>query len=55
VHTSYFIGKDASKWHSDVPSYEKVGDRSVYDFVMAPQADPARITLAFEGGPKGWK
>ena len=22
VHTSYFLGKDPSKWHSDVPSYQ---------------------------------
>jgi hypothetical protein len=68
AHTSYFLGQDPSQWHADVPSYNKVRYGSVYpgvdlvfygndgqleyDFVVAPDADPGRIALAFEGAEK---
>ncbi len=63
--TNYFIGKDSSKWQTDVANYgkvefEKVYDgvdlvyygnqrRLEYDFVVAPNADTAQIKLNFEG------
>jgi Abnormal spindle-like microcephaly-assoc'd, ASPM-SPD-2-Hydin/Beta-propeller repeat len=59
--SNYFIGRDASKWHSDVPTYSQVRYRQAYpgvdlvyygnpqqleyDFVVAPGADPSVITL----------
>jgi hypothetical protein len=62
---NYFIGKDPSKWHTNIPSYAKVRYENVYpgvdliyygnqrqleyDFVVAPGADPGAIKLAFEG------
>lgn len=62
---NYFIGKDRSKWHSNIPTYSKVkydncypgidliyyGNQQQleYDFVVAPGADPDAIRLTFEG------
>ena len=62
---SYFIGRDPKKWRTNVAGYTRVTSRSVYpgidavfygnagqleyDLVVASQADPNRITLAFEG------
>ena len=62
---NYFQGKDPGKWHSGVPTYGRVGFQGVYpgvdlvyygnqrhleyDFVVAPHADPKRITLRFAG------
>jgi hypothetical protein len=62
--TNYFIGKDSSRWLTNVPTYGKVGFKNVYagidvfyygtqgrleyDFVVAPGADPKRIALALE-------
>lgn len=62
---NYFIGKDSSKWRTNVPTYAKVRYREVYpgidlvyygnqrqleyDFVVAPGADPTEIVLRFEG------
>ncbi len=62
---NYFIGNDPNKWHVDIPTYAKVGYRNVYpgvdvvyygaqrrleyDFVVAPGADPTRITMAVTG------
>src|SRR6185295_19220004 len=62
---NYFIGKDRSKWRTNVPTYAKVHYRNVYpgidlvyygnqrqleyDFVVAPGADPKKIVLSFKG------
>ena len=61
---NYLVG-DVSRWRRNVPAYARVHYRGVYpgidlvfygnqgqleyDFVVAPQADPAAIRLAFEG------
>src|SRR5579884_3378215 len=61
----YFVGRDPSKWRTDIPTYAKVRYRDVYqgidliyygnqrqleyDFVVAPGADPESIQLKFEG------
>jgi hypothetical protein len=65
---NYFIGRDSSKWRTNVPTYAKVRYREVYpgidlvyygnqrrieyDFVVAPGADPKRIALQFDGAQK---
>ena len=65
---NYFIGKDQSKWRTNVPTYGKVHYREVYpgidlvyygnqrqleyDFVVAPGADPKKIVLGFKGAEK---
>jgi hypothetical protein len=62
---SYFIGRHPKKWRTNVAGYTRVSCRSVYpgidavfygngrhleyDLVIAPHADPNRISLAFEG------
>lgn len=66
--SNYFIGNDPEQWRTDVPTYERVRYRNLYpgidllfygrqreleyDFVLAPQADPAQIRLAFSGADK---
>jgi uncharacterized repeat protein (TIGR01451 family) len=61
--SNYFIGKDLSKWRTNVSNFAKVEYASVYpgidlvyygnqrqleyDFVVAPGADPREITLGF--------
>ena len=63
--TSYFIGNDPKKWHTDVPSYEAVRYQEIYpgvdmlfygrqhrleyDFIVAPGADPKAIALNISG------
>jgi hypothetical protein len=63
--TSYFNGRDQSKWQTAIPTYARVQYENVYpgidlvyhgnhrqleyDFVVAPKADPRKIRLAFEG------
>src|SRR5258706_1049861 len=65
---NYFVGKDRSKWRTNVPTYAKVQYRNVYpgidlvyygnqrqleyDFVVAPGADPKKIVLGFKGAKK---
>lgn len=62
---TYLLGNDRSAWRGDVPSFNSVAYRSVYpgidliykgagrrveyDFVVAPQADPAAIRMEFAG------
>lgn len=62
---NYFIGNDPSQWQEDVPTFSKVQCEEVYpgvtlvyygnqeqleyDFILAPGADPAALTLRFEG------
>lgn len=63
--TNYFIGSDASKWHTDIVSFSKVRYTGVYpgidvvyygnqrnleyDFIVSPGADPSRIRLMIDG------
>jgi len=63
--THYLIGSDPAKWRTDVKTFAKVrvarvypgvdlvyyarGRELEYDFIVAPAADPARISLQFEG------
>ncbi len=63
--SQYFIGRESSRWLTDVPSYARVQYREIYpgidlvfyghqeqleyDFVLAPGADPATIRLRFAG------
>jgi hypothetical protein len=63
--TNYFIGNDATKWHTAVPQYERVSYQDVYpgvdmafhgvqrqlefDFIVAPRANSALINLGFTG------
>ena len=62
---NYFIGKDPSRWHRNVPTYEQVRYRNVYrgidliyygnqhqleyDFEVGPGADPRQIRFAVQG------
>jgi uncharacterized repeat protein (TIGR01451 family) len=62
---NYFRGNDPSKWHTGIPTYQKVKYTGVYpgvdlvyygnqgrlehDFIVAPGADPSKIVLSFEG------
>lgn len=62
---NYLVGRDRSRWHTDVPTYGRVRYRDAYpgiavafhgtnrsleyDFELAPGADPARIRLAPTG------
>jgi hypothetical protein len=64
-HSSYFRGRDVSKWITGIPNFAKVraagvyagidlvyyGNQSAleYDFVLAPGADPRAIRLRFDG------
>ena len=63
--SSYFVGRDSTKWIADVTNYGKVKREDVYpgidmvyygrqrdleyDFIVAPGADPGAIRLSFEG------
>jgi hypothetical protein len=65
---NYFIGSDASKWRTDVPTYARVRydevydgidlvyygnqEKLEYDFVVAPGADPEQIVFGFADGRK---
>lgn len=60
----YFLGDDPKKWRTNIPTYAQVEYKDIYpgvdlvyygqqgqleyDFVLAPGADPAAITLAFD-------
>jgi hypothetical protein len=62
---NYLFGNDRSKWSTGLPTFAKTSAAGVYpgidllyygtqgrleyDFVLAPQADPSRIRLAFAG------
>jgi len=62
---NYFIGDDPAKWHTNIPTYQKVEYKNLYagidlvyygnqgqleyDLVVAPGADPTQIMLAFDG------
>jgi hypothetical protein len=65
---NYFIGNDAAKWHTDIPTFGRVHYASVYDgvdlvyygnqqqleydFVVRPGANYNHIALGFEGASK---
>lgn len=62
---NYFIGRDRTKWHTNIPTYSVVqyngvypgidlvyhgnGRQLEYDFVLHPGADSQKIALRFEG------
>ena len=62
---NYFVGRDPSRWRTQVPTYARVHAKGVYpgidaifygkrrqleyDLVVAPGADPGAIQLQFEG------
>src|SRR5205823_11467684 len=62
---NYFTGTDPTTWRTNIPTYAKVRYANVYpgvdlvyygnqwqleyDFVVAPGADPAAISLGFAG------
>jgi hypothetical protein len=62
---NYLLGNDRSKWSTGLPTFAKTSAANIYpgidvvyygtqgqleyDFVVAPQADPSRIKLAFAG------
>ncbi|MCW3096152.1 MAG: hypothetical protein JWL77_1770 [Chthonomonadaceae bacterium] len=64
-HANYFLGRDRSKWQTDIPLYDRVKYRQVYqgidlvyygnqnqleyDFLVRPGTDPKRIALKFAG------
>jgi uncharacterized repeat protein (TIGR01451 family) len=63
--SNYYIGDDPTKWHPNVPNYERVKFEQVYpgidlvyygnqqrleyDFVLRPGAEPNQIRLAYSG------
>ncbi|HSS51266.1 MAG TPA: SBBP repeat-containing protein [Thermoanaerobaculia bacterium] len=65
TRSNYLLGDDPSRWSIDVPHYGQVRYESVYpgvdlvyrgnprqleyDFIIAPEADPRQIRLAFQG------
>ena len=65
---NYFIGNDPLKWHTSVPTYQKINYRDIYpgidliyygnqrqleyDYVVAPGADPNQIRIHFQGSEK---
>jgi hypothetical protein len=65
TRVNYFIGNDPKSWHTDVPSYSRVKYLDVYpgvdlvfygnqrkleyDFIVAPGADPSKISFKVAG------
>jgi hypothetical protein len=65
---NYFIGKDPTKWRTELPLYAKVKYENVYpgvdlvyygnqgrleyDLIVAPGVDPRVITLSFQGADR---
>jgi photosystem II stability/assembly factor-like uncharacterized protein len=62
---SYFLGNDSQKWRAAIPGYRRLSYRGLYpgidlifyqsgpnlefDFVIAPEADPRRISISVTG------
>jgi hypothetical protein len=62
---NYFVGRDQSKWHSNIPLYGRVNYRGVFpgvdlafhglskqlefDYLVSPGADPTPVALSIEG------
>jgi hypothetical protein len=65
---NYFVGSDSTKWHRGVPIYGRImrryaypgidvvyrieGAEIEYDLIVAPDADPNRIKLHFDGAKR---
>lgn len=65
---NYFVGNDASRWHTGVPTYRRVRYDDVwagidlvwhgtqnaleYDFIVAPGVDPSHIRLHVDGAKR---
>jgi Beta-propeller repeat len=65
AHTNYFVGRDPKNWHTNVPSYGQVKYHDVYpgvdlvfygnqrrleyDLIVAPGADPGKISFDING------
>jgi hypothetical protein len=65
---NYYLGKDTSTWHTNIPTFARVEYQNVYpgidlayygkqqqleyDFIVAPGADPRAITLGFTGADR---
>ena len=63
--SNYFLGSDPTRWRTDIPNYSRIRYSGVYpgidlvyygnqrqlehDFVVAPNANPARIVLGMQG------
>lgn len=63
--TNYFVGTDATRWRTNVPTYARIRLQNIYpgvdliyygkqgrfeyDFIVSPGADPRKIRLRFEG------
>jgi len=63
--SSYFVGNDSSKWRTDVPNYQKVVYKNLYDgidlvfyttenglkydFIVSPGSDPEQICWSYTG------
>jgi hypothetical protein len=63
--TSYFLGNDPQKWHSNIPNYARLRYHEIYpgidlayygrqgqlenDFIVAPGSDPKLIHLGLDG------
>ncbi len=68
TRSHYLIGRDSSKWHTDVANYARVAYRSIYpgidmvyygnerqleyDFVLSPNTEVSRIRLKVEGAKR---
>ncbi len=66
--SNYLVGPDRTKWHAQIPHFNKVRQSSVYsgvdlvyygsnhqleyDFIVQPQVDPSRIRMRFSGADK---
>lgn len=67
-YSNYFVGRESAQWRTRVPHFGKVRYRSVlpgidvvyygaggtleYDFIVAPEANPDTIEIAFEGAER---
>ena len=65
---NYFLGRDSSRWRTDIPTFKRIEyprvyngidlayygnqGRLEYDFIVSPGADPAAIRLAADGAHK---
>ena len=66
--SNYFVGNDPQAWRTNIPNFARVEYRALqrgvdiafygtqrsleYDFILAPGADPAELTLTVEGADK---
>src|SRR6202453_1583801 len=66
--SNYFIGNDPKNWHTNIAQLARVSYKNIYpgidlayygeqsklkfDFIVAPQSDPAAIDLAFTGAER---